>query len=90
MWINFSCSGALDYHIKIYVGGINAISGEPATEDASTRLRRHVQLARRYANANGSTTSPLQDYIVVPAQYWFVTSMYELHGRHTLTSYIYL
>jgi hypothetical protein len=68
MWINFTCSGALDYQIKIYVGGINAISGEPATEDAGTKLRRQARLARRYAN--GSAASPLQDYIVVPAQYW--------------------
>jgi ubiquitin len=47
--------------IKIYVGGINAISGEPEIEDAATRLHRQ----RMHAEGVG-----LQDYIVVTGQLW--------------------
>jgi hypothetical protein len=52
--------------IEIYVGGINAISGEPAAEDASTKLRRQAKLARQYDEGSNNGNSPLQDYIVVP------------------------
>jgi hypothetical protein len=70
MWIDFGCKNddVRDYMIKIYAGGINVISGERANEDAGTRLRRQAKLACQY---NGtSSTSPLQDYIVVPSQLW--------------------
>jgi hypothetical protein len=57
MWFDFECKSRQQYMIKIYVGGVNAISGEPAAEDAGTKLRRQKQLAQ-----GGS----LQDYIIVP------------------------
>jgi ubiquitin len=47
--------------IKIYVGGVNAISGEPAVEDAATKLRRQKKRAEKCS---------LQDYVVVPGQLW--------------------
>ncbi|KAM0248958.1 hypothetical protein ACHAP5_003167 [Fusarium lateritium] len=67
LWINFKLNSHWPpfaksrYAIKIYVGGINAISGEPAVPNAATSLRRRNLLK------NGKT---LQDYIVVPDQYW--------------------
>jgi len=59
MWIDFSEATRQDYMIKIYVGGVNAISGEPAVENAATKLRRQKKQAKG---------SSLQDYIVVPGQ----------------------
>ena len=47
--------------VKVYVGGVNAVSGEPAVEDAGTRLRRQAK------QGDGGS---LQDYIVVPGQLW--------------------
>ncbi|KAF2128768.1 integral membrane protein [Dothidotthia symphoricarpi CBS 119687] len=61
MWIDFTVDKRQAYLIKIYVGGVNAISGESAVEDASTRLRRQQKQANQ---------SSLQDYIVVPGQRW--------------------
>jgi ubiquitin len=62
MWILFACAGNVPYHIKVYVGGVNAISGEPGIENAATRLRRQEKLRRG--------DEALQDYIVVPKQLW--------------------
>jgi hypothetical protein len=45
MYIKFECNQFRAYMIKIYVGGVNAISEEPATEDAGTKLRRQAILA---------------------------------------------
>ena len=59
MWIDFESK--LPYAVKIYVGGINAISGEPAIETAESRARRRKLLAN-----NGS----MQDYVVLPKQPW--------------------
>ena len=42
MWINFESSQT--YIIKIHVGGVNAISGEPAVETAAAQLRRQTYL----------------------------------------------
>jgi hypothetical protein len=61
MWIDFECALGKNYMIKIYVGGVNAISGEPAVENAGTKLRRQNKVAQ-----GGS----LQDYVVVPGQHW--------------------
>jgi hypothetical protein len=47
--------------IKIHVGGINAVSGEPSVPNAATALRRRNLLK------NGAS---VQDYIVVPDQLW--------------------
>jgi hypothetical protein len=54
--------------IKIYVGGINAISGEPAIEDAGTKLRRQAKIKREPSDSKHA--SPLQDYVIVPVQRW--------------------
>lgn len=54
--------------IKIYVGGINAISGEPAVEYFSTRLYRQAHIAK--LSGKGSNSSSRQDYVVVPGQKW--------------------
>jgi len=59
MWIDFKCEPNSKYMIKIYVGGVNAISGEPAMEDAGTKLRRQAQIAE--LNGKGSDCIPLQD-----------------------------
>lgn len=67
MWMKFSSRRNDHYMIKIYVGGVNAISGEPAVEDAATKLRRQAKLAKVGVNSH---ISPLQDYIVVPGQLW--------------------
>lgn len=59
MWINFeSC---YRFAIKIHVGGVNAISGEPMMENPATRLRRVNRLAKQQS---------VQDYIVTPDQLW--------------------
>lgn len=59
MWINFKASAP--FVIKIFVGGINAVSGEPWQEDMDTRIRRLNRLDRG---------QPIQDYVVVPDQRW--------------------
>lgn len=59
MWINFTSSKP--YAIKVYVGGINAVSGEPAAESAETQERRQKQLRQGKS---------IQDYVVVPQQLW--------------------
>ncbi|KAM0364482.1 hypothetical protein ACHAPZ_010901 [Fusarium culmorum] len=57
MWINFE-SKCL-YAIKVFVGGINAVSGEPSVEDAATSLRRRNLILQDRS---------VQDYIVTPGQ----------------------
>jgi len=47
MWIHFEHTGDRPYMIKVYVGGVNAISDEPAVEDAGTKLRRQSKLANK-------------------------------------------
>jgi hypothetical protein len=59
MWIRFRAESP--YAIKVFVGGVNAISGEPAVETAATRLRLRNRLAQN---------KPIQDYVVVPNQLW--------------------
>ena len=59
MWIGFHSSEP--YAMKIYIGGINAVSGEPSVETAATNLRRQAKLRENQS---------LQDYVVVPDQYW--------------------
>lgn len=60
MWINFEATDP--FLIKIYVGGVNAVSGEPRNETQATHRRR--------AEAVKNNAKDLQDYIVVPNQYW--------------------
>lgn len=59
MWINFTSPST--FAVKIYVGGVNAVSGEPARETATSMRRR---LERMKKNQN------IQDYVVVPEQLW--------------------
>lgn len=59
MWINFEADAP--FMIKIYIGRVNAISGEHSAEDASTQKRRQ---------ALEDEGKSIQDYIVVPEQRW--------------------
>ncbi|KAK2012979.1 integral membrane protein [Colletotrichum eremochloae] len=59
MWIGFSSRAP--FAIKIYVGGVNAVSGFPMTENEKTKEKRLKMLS------SGQT---IQDYIVVPEQNW--------------------
>ncbi len=59
MWINFSSNAK--FAIKIYVGDVDVVSGEPKNETGATRLRRLTQLANK---------SSIQDYVVTPQQLW--------------------
>lgn len=68
MWIDFNCKSSRDYMVKIYVGGVNVISGEHHAEDAGTKLRRQARMSRQYGSS--TATHPLQDYIIVPSQPW--------------------
>jgi hypothetical protein len=70
MWINFSPTHEYvqPYMIKIYVGGVNVVSAEPTVETMASRFRRQVRLEN--ASSDPTAASPLQDYIVVPAQKW--------------------
>jgi len=79
MWINFSCSGSdshrISYYIKIYVGGVNAVSGESALGTTANRVGKEKTQGEGLENGNvdeeGSlSASPLQDYVVVPGQMW--------------------
>lgn len=60
MWINFKAKNR--FIIKVYAGGINAVSGEPAAETMATNFAR--------AQALRKGDKSLQDYMVVPEQYW--------------------
>ncbi|EFQ27093.1 integral membrane protein [Colletotrichum graminicola] len=59
MWIGFSSRAP--FAIKIYVGGVNAVSGFPMTENEKTKEKRLKML---------SSGQPIQDYVVVPEQNW--------------------
>ena len=59
MWIRFHASAR--FAIKIYVGGVNAVSGEPSTDTEQTRARRYKLLSEHKS---------IQDYVVTPNQLW--------------------
>ncbi|RYP25732.1 hypothetical protein DL768_011427 [Monosporascus sp. mg162] len=59
MWIRLSST--TPFMIKIYCGGVNAVSGEHHSEDLSTKFRR--------LKLNMDKES-IQDYIVTPEQLW--------------------
>lgn len=59
MWINFLSHKP--YAIKIFVGGVNIVTGDPAIETAAANLRRRTLL---------SQNKSIQDYLVVPDQPW--------------------
>ncbi|KAK1633684.1 integral membrane protein [Colletotrichum phormii] len=59
MWVNFSAQAP--FAIKIYVGGVNAVSGLPMTENEKT-LEKRVRML--------NSGKQIQDYMVVPDQNW--------------------
>lgn len=60
MWISFEATAP--FMVKIYAGGVNAISGEHHAEDRATKLRR-LEL--------NSRDESIQDYVVAGYQQWF-------------------
>ena len=60
MWVNFTCSSP--FAIKIYVGGVNAISGVPSHETAASKVVQRSMLK--------NNPEKMQDYIVTPLQRW--------------------
>jgi hypothetical protein len=69
MWIKFSTvhEDVLPYMIKIYVGGVNVISAEPAMESMVSRFRRQVRLQ---LTSSDPKVASVQDYVVVLEQKW--------------------
>ncbi|KAF4484745.1 hypothetical protein CGGC5_v007428 [Colletotrichum fructicola Nara gc5] len=59
MWISFTADAP--FAIKMYVGGVNAVSGFPMTENEKTKEKRQKML---------SSGKSIQDYMVVPEQHW--------------------
>ncbi|KAI0458075.1 hypothetical protein F5B21DRAFT_38742 [Xylaria acuta] len=59
MWISFTADHP--FMIKIYAGGVNAVSGEHNLETIETKMRR-LDLV--------SKNKSIQDYVVVPRQPW--------------------
>lgn len=59
MWIRFKSDR--QFAIKIYIGGINDVSGEPEAENLATKFRRQK------LKCQGALP---QDYVVTPAQLW--------------------
>jgi len=55
MWVGFQASRP--FAVKIYVGGVNAVSGEPKVETPATIQRRKEHLFR---------SKSTQDYVVLP------------------------
>ncbi|KAI0863541.1 hypothetical protein F4860DRAFT_511931 [Xylaria cubensis] len=59
MWISFTATEP--FMIKVYAGGVNAVSGEHKLETIETKMRR-LDLVSKYES--------IQDYIVAPRQHW--------------------
>lgn len=59
MWLDFKSRAP--FAIKIYIGGVNVVSGDVNGEETANYLRRTAKLAR---------AESMQDYVVVPAQKW--------------------
>ena len=59
MWIRFQSEEL--FAVKIYIGGVNAISGESSLETETTDARRYKLLSEK---------KTIQDYIVTPQQLW--------------------
>lgn len=60
MWIKFE--GGSEFAVKVYVGGINAVSGESKTEDMAMILKKRRQRLQR--------NLPIQDHMVTHDQLW--------------------
>jgi hypothetical protein len=58
MWINFDCKHWKRVVVRPFVGGVNAISGEPMVGDIRCLLKRLHSVTSR------------QDYVVLPQQKW--------------------
>lgn len=56
MWIRFSTYSP--FIVKVYVGGVNGISGDPMIPNMATYLKQQNHVARK------------QDYLVLPSQKW--------------------
>jgi hypothetical protein len=56
MWLRFTSTK--QFAIRIYVGGVNGITGEPMIPNMATLLKRQNGVERK------------QDYVVVPGQPW--------------------
>ncbi|KAK6081120.1 hypothetical protein SCUP234_04773 [Seiridium cupressi] len=59
LWVSFEATKP--FAIKVYAGGVNAISGEHMNEDPDTKFRRH----KKYFEQES-----IQDYLIVPGQLW--------------------
>lgn len=59
MWICFKSEDR--FAVRVYIGGVNAVSGESYLETNETATRRHKLLSER---------KTIQDYIVTPQQLW--------------------
>ncbi len=59
MWIRFESRDR--FAIKVYLGGVNAVSGEPMIETPASKLRRLTLQAEHKS---------VQDYVVTPKQLW--------------------
>jgi ubiquitin len=59
MWIRFESIER--FAVKIYIGGVNAVSGESMLETEKTDAQRYKLLSKK---------KPIQDYIVTPKQLW--------------------
>ncbi|KLO88628.1 uncharacterized protein LW93_4438 [Fusarium fujikuroi] len=59
LWIDFESTKT--YAIRIHVGNVNIVSGEPSVPNNATELRRRQLLKKEKS---------IQDYIVVPDQEW--------------------
>jgi ubiquitin len=59
MWIQFKSSER--FAVKLHVGGVNAISGEPSYDTEQNQARRYKLLSEKKS---------IQDYVVTPKQLW--------------------
>ena len=59
MWISFNAHKP--FALQIFVGGVNAISGEPTGDSEATLLNRLSLLEKKKS---------IQDYVVTPNQLW--------------------
>lgn len=59
MWVNFT--SYFQFAVKVFLGGVNAISGEPIRETPATTLHRLTKIAK---------DETIQDYLITPKQLW--------------------
>ncbi|ETS85788.1 hypothetical protein PFICI_03813 [Pestalotiopsis fici W106-1] len=63
MWINFRASRP--FALKVYVGGVNAVSGLPRSDGENDTEKTRQKRLRMLKDGK-----PVQDYMVVPGQPW--------------------